>query len=431
MFRRIKASYWKELLVVIRDYGGLAILFIMPMSLIIIMALIQDAPFKNFQESGIKIAWLNNDNDSLGSMMENGFNQSNVFKLNEEFEGKVLTQESLKKSVADGDFKIGVIIPDNATKIVRQNVEVKVTTMLSGFGMGEVTTNIPQADSLNIEIYLDPAAKKSFRTSIVSSLKEFTSKIESKMIMESFMAQLSNGSEEQEMDFAASDFIGIKEIFASHNEELEQAQYSNSVQHNVPAWTLFAMFFIVIPLAGNMIKEKNDGSLTRIKLIPGSYNDILIGKLFFYASLCFIQFVLMTLVGIFILPLLGLPRLSIGNAPVALMLIAFCASLAATGFGTMIGTVFRTHQQAPTFGALGILIFSAIGGVWVPLFAMPEVMRKIGSISPLNWGLQGFNDIFLRGGNLTTIWDESLCLIIFTAICLFIAIRINKIQNKV
>lgn len=429
MLKRIKASYWKEFLLVVRDYAGIAILFIMPISLIVIMALIQDAAFRNFQESGIKLAWLNNDNDSLGSMMEKGFKNSKVFTLIRQYENSDFTKESLKQAVAQGDFKIGIYIPENATKIARENVETKVSSMLAEFGLGEAITN-NKNDTLKIEIYLDPATKKSFRTSINSSLREFTSKIESKMIMESFMAQLSDGSGQKEMNFAASDFIGIKEILASHDDQNQQAQYSNSVQHNVPAWTLFAMFFIVIPLAGNMIKEKNDGSLTRIKLIPGSYNDILIGKLLFYASLCFIQFILMTLVGIFILPLLGLPTLQIGNAPLALLIIAFCASLAATGFGTMIGTIFKTHQQATTFGSVGILIFSAIGGVWVPLFAMPETMRKIGSISPLNWGLEGFNDIFLRGGNLSTVWDESLFLLIFSMFCLFIATRINKVQNN-
>jgi ABC-2 type transport system permease protein len=30
----------------------------------------------------------------------------------------------------------------------------------------------------------------------------------------------------------------------------------NSVQHNVPAWALFAIFFIVVPLSINLVKEK-------------------------------------------------------------------------------------------------------------------------------------------------------------------------------
>src|ERR1700742_864609 len=82
----------------------------------------------------------------------------------------------------------------------------------------------------------------------------------------------------------------------------------NSVQHNVPAWTMFAMFFIVFPLAGNFIKEREDGSLLRLRLIAGSQLPFITGKYLFYLIICLLQFVLMMAVGLYLLPLLGLPK---------------------------------------------------------------------------------------------------------------------------
>ena len=32
----------------------------------------------------------------------------------------------------------------------------------------------------------------------------------------------------------------------------------NATQHNVPAWTIFAMFFVVMSLGGSVVREKNE-----------------------------------------------------------------------------------------------------------------------------------------------------------------------------
>ena len=84
----------------------------------------------------------------------------------------------------------------------------------------------------------------------------------------------------------------------------------NSVQHNVPAWTMFAMFFILYPLAGNFIKEREEGSMLRLRLISGSQFPVIAGKFAFYFIVCLIQFLMMIAVGIFIMPLLGLKQIS-------------------------------------------------------------------------------------------------------------------------
>ena len=180
----------------------------------------------------------------------------------------------------------------------------------------------------------------------------------------------------------------------------------NSVQHNVPAWTLFAMFFICIPLAGNIIKEREDGSAFRLLTMPGSYMIVILGKMLTYVFVSLIQFTLMLCVGVFILPMLGLPQLNIGNSLPVLLVVAFSSGLAATGFGLLVGTIATSHDQASLFGAVFVIILAAIGGVWVPTFVMPEVMKKISVISPLNWGLEAFYGIFLRNFGIKEILPE-------------------------
>ena len=63
---KLKASIIKEIIILLRDRVGLAILFIMPMILIFVMTLIQDSAFRTLNEKGIPVVFVNNDNDSLG-----------------------------------------------------------------------------------------------------------------------------------------------------------------------------------------------------------------------------------------------------------------------------------------------------------------------------------------------------------------------------
>jgi ABC-2 type transport system permease protein len=174
----------------------------------------------------------------------------------------------------------------------------------------------------------------------------------------------------------------------------------NSVQHNVPAWAIFGMFLIVVPISGNMIRERDEGSAVRIQLIPTATRRVGFGKIVFYIMVCMLQFFVMMLVGIFLLPFFGLPRLNLGVHPLVLIPVAFSIAFAAVNYGYFIGSVFKTANQAMPFGAISVVLFSAMGGVWVPVEILPDAMRKVAMISPLHWSLEGVNEVILRGKDI-------------------------------
>ena len=57
-----------------------------------------------------------------------------------------------------------------------------------------------------------------------------------------------------------------------------------AVQQSVPAWLIFGMFFVVIPIAGVLIQERNDGTLTRLATFGVSPGALLGGKLLAFMS---------------------------------------------------------------------------------------------------------------------------------------------------
>ncbi len=429
------AAIKKESLILLRDKAGLAILFIMPLFLITIMSLIQDAPFKDYKENKIPIVYVDNDNDSLGSIIEKGLVNSGMFSVITEIEGKAANDESTKQSVSRGEYRLGIIIPQGATKTMNKNVENRVAKMLASFGMAENDTSLldfarsdSAKQSIEIIILFDPAAKIAFRSSVSSALDKFITRTEMETMLHIFSQKLGEASGiKQEAAIETRPLITLKEIQANDSKVAELL--TNSVQHNVPAWAIFAMFYIVIPLASSMIKEREEGSALRLLIIPGSYMVSLYGKIFIYTAVCLIQFFLMMLVGIYILPLFGLPAFEIGTNFIALLFMVFSCALAATGYGFMVGSLFSSHHQAMVFGSVSVVILAAIGGVLVPVYVMPGIMQNLSVVSPLSWSLNGLNNVFLRQTDFTALVPDVLKLLGFFIVMILLSVKFNQMKK--
>jgi ABC-2 type transport system permease protein len=422
---RLLATIRKEWLLLLRDRTGLTLLFAMPVVLITVMALIEDAPFRDYQELKFDILTVDNDEGRLGKYIMEGLGATGQFRIVDSVNGAVVTEQQAKALVNEGHYQICIIIPKGATGAIVSNANKIVNDISRRMGMPDVLPVSSRKDSLHVTVYFDPASKKAFKSAIHQALDNFLTQVETDLLLERIKKQLKRKdvAENDSMNIQLK-AVGLKEQLTGPSQDLDVI--SNSVQHNVPAWSIFAMFFIVIPIAGNMIREREDGSMLRMKLIPGSYLAILAGKMLFFVAVCVVQFYLMMQVGIHLLPLLGLPQLSLGQSHLAALIVAIGIGLAATSYGILVGTVFKTPNQALNFGAISIVILSAIGGIWIPLEIMPSHMRLIGSLSPLSWGLDAINDIYLRNVGVSYVWGDVCKLFVFAVVLLCIAAGIEK-----
>ena len=80
MIQKYLASTTKELLLLSRDKAGLAMLFIMPMALILIMTLLQDSTFQQLEEKKLPVLIINYDGDTFGIEIVNGLKRQNSLK---------------------------------------------------------------------------------------------------------------------------------------------------------------------------------------------------------------------------------------------------------------------------------------------------------------------------------------------------------------
>jgi ABC-2 type transport system permease protein len=423
---KIMMSVYKEFLLLKRDLGGVIILFVMPLVLIIAVTLIQDSTFKKVIDAKIAILLVDNDNGAVSQSVLANLNKNEAFSVVTKIDNQSITETQAKDAVFKGKYQLAIVIPSHLSTDLQTKIDQNVAKIVSSFT--ETTTPNVETSKLitqkEVKLYFDPAVQMSFKNAVMSSIDKMISQIETQSIYATFQEQLG----ENVVSFDQKSFISFKEIVPQKN---NKEIIPNSAQHNVPAWTLFAIFFIVIPLSINIVKEKNQGTFIRLRTNPVPYWIILLGKTILYAMICMIQFYMMVIVAVFLFPQIGLPALNIDGNLILMSIVALFSGFAAIGFGILVGTVAKTQEQSAPFGATATIVLAAIGGVWVPVFVMPKIMQIIAKCSPMNWGLNAFYDVLLRNGTISAILPEISLLFLFFIITTLMAILYDKKKRTI
>ena len=428
--RKLAYNIRKELLILMRDLPGLAILFLMPLMLIIVITLTQENAMDSVNGVNIDVLFINHDNNTIGNLLQEGLDSSKEINLIHQYKNTPLTDSILQLLVAKGKFKAGIIIPENTSTSATQKVIADLSDLV---GMGSETDETKSIRG--VQLLFDPAINNVVKRSIQDAVEMLSQGAESKLMTKVLFNQLSevittndsaslmvlNALQQIDIDELPQQIIEVNESYSGATAQVIKPSIT---QNNVPAFSLFAMFFIVIPLAGSLIAEKNEGTYDRIRTLPVSYFNILMGKTVAYLLVCFLQFILMAFVGVYIFPLLmGLPALEMGNQYFSIFIATLASALSAIGFGLLVGTYSSTHNQAAMFGAILVVVMAALGGIFMPIHMMPESLKFISNLSPLRWGIDSYLYIFVRDSGLVFIWKNLLLLFGFFIVSMGIAAK--------
>ena len=415
--KRLISLIYKDFLLLIRDKAGLVFLFVMPLVLVLVMTGMQEGALESATSKSISLLILNGDQDEIGQTVERELQEKDMFNVT--VGDASMTEAEVQQMVKKGTYLIGIYIPENTTSKIQGNVQKSIAAAFAGLPSSVAESKM---DTVSIKVFLDPTINSTFRSTLMSYLREASGKIQNDFMF----AKISEEVNERamvpmgEFSLSVAQPVGIEEITYGKTKDLKDE--FNSAAHNVPAWTLFAIFFIVISLSGNIIKERQDGSFARLMTMPCPYWAYLLSKVVVYLAVCLTQFLIVLAMGKWLFPVLGLPLFEMHGTFFYCLIVVFCAALAAIGFGLLISAFATTHQQASIFGAVSVVILSAIGGIWVPTFLMPKFLKSLSAISPLNWGIEAFYGLILREGSLISVLPQCLLLLAFAAVCFAVSL---------
>lgn len=420
----------KELLLLLRDRAGLLMLFVMPAVLVFVVCLVQDKVLN--PTTRVLVVDNDNDNDNdrggVGKIISEGLKRSKYVEVAAPENGS-MDEAGARQAVNRGDFQFCIVIPENCTGFIRKKAErfVRLDVLSTP---GQDLPGAPSADGGIIKVYFDPSVQGGFRTAILSSLSKVLLCMEYQIKLDQLISLGKPGSGEiADIRKTVLNRPPWLEIQETHATEFGFLTMPTSVQQNVPAWALFGIFFISVPLAGSLIKERESKTLDRLISMPVSGFTLMVGKIMAYLLVCTIQFFMIFVIGRFLLPLAGTAVFSMGNNFLAVALIVFATTMAATGYGIMLGTLSRTYEQTAVLGPISIVIAAALGGIMVPVYLMPEPLQALSNLSPLAWALDAFYDLFLRGGDFNAVVLEAASLLAFSVITITIALIAIKFKK--
>lgn len=402
---------------------GLTFMFLMPVLLVIVITSLQASTYELVNENKIELVICNRDKGELGKQFVRALSKaglSAITNIPEHFSIEQVTNEMHKK-----DALIAIDIPADFSLKLTEKANSIASKALSETGTDSTQSNFVLGES--VKLYYNPVLQQSYLKSINGALLSALELVQSKQILNTIYSSLNDSklpaSLEQEI---LHNKISIDEIPVSKS---GSKNVPNATQHNIPAWTIFAMFFVVTSLGSGVVREKLSGSFIRLKTLPTNYLLSLVSKQITYIGICLVQVTVIFSLGVWLFPLINLPALNLPSDIIGLLIVSIVCGWCAVSYAICIGVYAKSQEQANGFGAVSIVILAALGGILVPSFAMPDSFRILMQVSPLHWCLEAYYELFLEGGSfmdiLKAIWP---ILIITIGIQLLTLFKLKRIQ---
>ena len=402
MSPRLLALWLKETIALLRDRHGLLALFIMPTIFILVMTMALRDAFSPGVTIDAAYVVVDLDRSPHSSALIKRLDKTAAFR---------------RLPLADD--------PDSARRGILQGRQTLALVLPEGFGERLLTPSGADGQAseplrLLVDPTLSPALQLAFRNQVMAALGALRADELTRKAGKLFGLPVAPGSS-TEKDWP-------DEIRSEAVRDDANAGIPSSVQQNVPAWLIFAMFFVVIPVSSIFIIERQQGTLQRLRAMGVPFHLLLAGKLLPFFIVNQLQALLMVLVGMYLVPLFGSEALEMPDRLALLFnwwIVSAAVSLAAVAWALLVASLARTSEQATVVGGVGNILMGAIGGIMVPKFIMPAAMQTLASFSPMAWGLEGFHIVMLRHGSLGDLLPSLARLLAFAALSLLIAMWLN------
>ncbi len=193
-------------------------------------------------------------------------------------------------------------------------------------------------------------------------------------------------------------------------------------QVTVAGFMVLFVFLTAQATAQSIYEEKKVGSFRRLLAAPMSKAELLGGKMIPNFIVTLVQIVVILAAGIFLFPLLGMEKLTLGDDPLALVVLSMVLALCSCSIGVLIAAVARTESQVGSISSVGLWVMGALGGAFMPTFLLGGFIETVSKAVPHSWAATAYYDLLLRGKGIADIGPELAVLAGFTLVFTVIGI---------
>jgi ABC-2 type transport system permease protein len=402
----------KDLLILAKDRSTVLQLFVLPLVFIVLYvgigSNIQAQSEGEAQRPELPVVNL----DSGGALAE-----TFVDHLNDEGGLQTVAYEMAEAQalLADDEISRVLVMPAGFSANVAAGEPVVITFD---------STNMTDQENQSVFLSVDGIARDlSLQTLIIGSLEQMREmqagnpEAENALSAEKGIIQARAQFEQAE----ARPLVVINEVLPSQFEDREENGLSFA-ELAVPSMTVLFVFLTAQTTAQSIYDEKKIGSFRRLLAAPISRLSLISGKLTPNFLLVIMQVIVIFFAAVVIFPLLGMDQLTLGNEPLALVLLVLATALCSTTLGAVIAALAHTEAQIGGLSTAILWIMAFVGGTIVPLFLVSDALANIGKVTPQYWAVTGFYDLLVRGQSLGDITDSLLALLGFSILFMVIAL---------
>lgn len=409
----ILAVAWKELALIAKDRGNLALMFLLPLLLSTMQSAANTSLNTDEGEASIllHVALVNEDPGDFGR---------EVFKALQTIdELDVQRFERLRdaeRRVEQGELAAAIHFPADFSADINAYQPTTVTVV--------VDPAQPESASIVTGIMNQVVDEVTIWGEVQYGIR---SVFNASGLLDSFSSEERRGLEAMNLgvimtrlgEMRSSPLISV----VSENLEGEQADdwLEAFLAYIFSGYVVMFVFFIVPMASESILQERESGTLRRLIAAPISGAAVITGKLLAYMLLPCLQAVL----------LFGVASIFfgvwLGSAPLALVVLTLVTAMTAASLGLLIASFAKSASQAGNLGTAAGFILAIVGGS-VPISGQAFTrsggfISILARIAPQAHALEGYLKLLSDGLGFEEILPELCVLLAFTAVFLLIATR--------
>jgi ABC-2 type transport system permease protein len=326
--------------------------------------------------------------------------KSEVIRLDENL---FHSTSDLEKLVADGDLAAAIIVPDGYGKGMLKNKKIRLIVIAD---KGTQAWTTIEAELLALTDRLDSAVRTATILSDIDS---------ERMPIDYAYKKSLSAWDEPPIAITETTSLAVKKTSGD----------GMTSAHNSPGFMLQFAIAGLLTAAQIIVSERKSRTLQRLLTTATKRIQIILGHYLALFLLIFMQFTILIIFGQFVL------KVDYLRVPSATLLVAFSAALCISAMGLLIGILAHSEEQAIIFSLVPMFVFSGLGGAWVPLEVTGPTFSAIGHLTPIAWGLDGFENICARGLGFESVLIPCAALVGYAVLFFVLAVwRLNASEEK-
>jgi ABC-2 type transport system permease protein len=382
----------KDLRILFKDKGNLAVLFALP----IIFSLIVAGPhrFQSDTEEAapgeepalqIKAFLVNEDGGTYGTQVMDGLRGIPMLEIE-----SLDSIEEADRRVADGERAAAIVIPAEFSAGIDAYEPVEIQVLVDPTQTEAANIAADVVDSVAAEVAALGEIQYGIRTVLAQSgaFVDMDPEAQAAVQMQTLGVIWT-----QAQEIRHNPVIAVKSTDLKGEEE---AGGWDPFAQSTAGFTVMFNFFLVGIIAESLLREKESGAFRRLLSSPMRRGSIIGGKILGYMVIVFLQVLVM---GAFGNLMYNMP---LGNSVAGMLGLTIALALAASSMGLMIGSLFDTSKKASNVGLILGFVLMIIGGCIYPTYSVEGFMGLLARLTPHAHAVMGYvklmtEDIGLMG----------------------------------